>query len=107
MKKRKQEQNGGNYLPLHVKNQYSMTLAQLRTEYPAYRIVGRGLFAVVCGSAGRITLVESIDVARELKHMNCGHGCNRYESPHVGYRLAAPQETKTAPVRIGHGLGWD
>jgi hypothetical protein len=67
-----------------------MTLAQLRAEYPAYRIVGHGLFAVVCSSAGRITLAESLDVARELKHMNCGHRCDRYTNPHEGIRLDAP-----------------
>jgi hypothetical protein len=83
-----------------------MTLSELRAAHPAYRIKGRGLFAVVCSSAGRITLVESLDVALELKHMNCGHGCNRYDSPHEGYRLAPPQETKTAPVRAAHALGW-
>jgi hypothetical protein len=83
-----------------------MTLSQLRAAHPAYRIIGRGLFAVVCGSAGRITLVESIDVARELKHMNCGHGCNRYESPHVGIRLAVAEQTATAPARGARALGW-
>jgi len=69
-----------------------MTLAQLRANYPSYRITGSGLFAVVCGSGQRITLVESLEVARELKHANCGHKCNRYDSPHMGYRLEAPAQ---------------
>jgi hypothetical protein len=73
-----------------------MTLFELRAAHPAYRVTGHGLFAIVCSSAGRITLVETLEVARGLKHMACGHGCDRYTNPHEGIVLAqsAPVKTK-------------
>lgn len=76
------------------------TLDQLRANYPAYRIVGSGLFAVICGSAKRITLAESLEVARDLKHTSCGFGCRRYDSPHEGIRLDAPAPVAKARFRI-------
>lgn len=77
-----------------------MTLAQLQAAHPSYRLVGRGLFAILCSSAGRISLVESLEVARELKHMTCGHGCSRYDSPHSGIRLDAPAPVTAPRVKV-------
>jgi hypothetical protein len=77
-----------------------MTLHDIITAHLSYRIVGRGLFAIVCSSAGRITLVESLAIARELKHANCGYRCNRYDSPHEGLVLTAPQPVVKPKFRI-------
>jgi hypothetical protein len=81
-----------------------MTLAQLRELFPAFRILGAGLFAVVCPSARRITLCQTLERALDVKGITCGWGCRKYDSPHIGYRLAAVQ---AAPVRRCRPLGWD
>jgi hypothetical protein len=78
-----------------------MTLQELRARFFGYWIQGTGNFAVVCSSGQRITLCSTMDRAMELKHMNCGRNCQRYDSPHEGYRLE-PAEVKVPARRPLH-----
>jgi len=71
-----------------------MTYERLKANFPGYWITGGGLFAVVCSSASRITLVQSEALARELQHMSCGRNCDRYASPHRAWKLATNQPTR-------------
>jgi hypothetical protein len=67
-----------------------MTMQQMRAQWCGYWITGSGNFAVVCSSARRVTLFPSLDIAKEAKHAACGRHCDRYNSPHVGYKIDAP-----------------
>lgn len=81
--------------PRHTPSTGSMTLTELRFAFPGYWVLGTGSYALVCSSARRITLFQSLDVAKEAKHASCGRGCERYDSPHVGYALQLPAPVKT------------
>jgi hypothetical protein len=45
---------------------------------------------MVCSSARRITFFSTLEIAKEAKHASCGRGCDKYASPHVGYRIEPP-----------------
>jgi hypothetical protein len=77
-----------------------LTLPQLREHYPGYWVTGTGPFAVICPSAKRVTLFQTLAEALPFKSRECGPGCDR-SIPHKGYRLYG------APVRRLHELGWE
>ncbi len=71
-----------------------MTHTDLRTQFDDYFFVGTGNFALVCSSARRVTFFSTLEIAKEAKHANCGRGCDRYASPHVGYTLKPPIQSQ-------------
>jgi len=78
-----------------------MTIPQLRAQYPGYWITGTGMFSVVCSSARRITLCRTLEAGQEQKYASCGRGCDRYTSPHIGYKLTAEPAPKRK-IELGY-----
>jgi hypothetical protein len=76
-----------------------MTHSELRSRFDGYFFTGTGNFALVCSSAHRVTLFSTLDIAKEAKYANCGRGCDKYASPHVGYTLEPPIQSQRGMSR--------
>jgi hypothetical protein len=76
-----------------------MTHSQLRSRFDGYFFTGTGNFAMIRSSASRVTFFSTLEIAKEAKHASCGRRCDKYASPHVGYKLEPPPKSQRGMSR--------